>query len=94
MYALETEKLTKYYGRARGIVDLDLKVESGEYFGFIGPNGAGKSTTIRSLLGLIRPTSGKACVLGLDGVKILIGAALGAAAVCAAFVKYEKKDIA
>ena len=65
MYALETEKLTKYYGRARGIVDLDLKVESGEYFGFIGPNGAGKSTTIRSLLGLIRPTSGKACALCL-----------------------------
>ena len=69
MYAIKTEKLTKYYGKARGIVDLDLAVGAGEYFGFIGPNGAGKSTTIRSLLGLIRPTSGDACVLGLDAVR-------------------------
>ena len=58
--------LTKYYGKARGILDLDLTVEQGECFGFIGPNGAGKSTTIRTLLGLIAPTSGSATVLGLD----------------------------
>jgi ABC-2 type transport system ATP-binding protein len=64
--AIETEKLTKYYGRSRGIIDIDLTVQSGQIFGFLGPNGAGKSTTIRLLLDLIRPTSGRARVLGLD----------------------------
>ena len=64
MEAIKTEKLTKYYGKARGIKDLDLTVEQGEFFGFIGPNGAGKSTTIRTLLGLIAPTSGRAELLG------------------------------
>lgn len=66
MNAIETKGLTKYYGKARGIVDLELTVAEGEFFGFIGPNGAGKSTTIRTLLGLIRPTSGTAGVLGFD----------------------------
>ena len=66
MYAIETTKLTKYYGAARGIVDVDLQVKTGEIFGFIGPNGAGKSTTIRTLLGLISPTSGSATMLGKD----------------------------
>lgn len=66
MEAIQTVGLTKYYGKARGIVGLDLQVEQGEYFGFIGPNGAGKSTTIRTLLGLISPSSGSAQVLGLD----------------------------
>jgi ABC-2 type transport system ATP-binding protein len=64
--AIETHKLTKYYGRSRGIIDVDLTVEGGQIFGFLGPNGAGKSTTIRLLLDLIRPTSGSARVLGLD----------------------------
>jgi ABC-2 type transport system ATP-binding protein len=64
--AIETEKLTKYYGRARGVIDVDLTVEAGQVFGFLGPNGAGKSTTIRLLLDLIRPTSGSARVLGMD----------------------------
>ena len=64
--AIYTEKLTKYYGKARGIKNLDLAVAPGEFFGFIGPNGAGKSTTIRTLLGLITANSGKARVLGLD----------------------------
>ena len=64
--AICTEKLTKYYGKARGIKNLDLTVEPGEFFGFIGPNGAGKSTTIRTLLGLISANAGKARVLGLD----------------------------
>lgn len=64
--AIETEKLTKYYGRSRGIMDIDLTVDSGQIFGFLGPNGAGKSTTIRLLLDLIRPSSGHARVLGLD----------------------------
>ena len=66
MDAIRTEKLTKSYGRARGIADLDLRVAEGEFFGFIGPNGAGKSTTIRTLLGLLRPSGGAAQVLGLD----------------------------
>jgi ABC-2 type transport system ATP-binding protein len=64
--AIETRKLTKWYGRSRGIRDVDLVVEAGQIFGFLGPNGAGKSTTIRLLLDLIRPTSGSARVLGLD----------------------------
>jgi len=64
--AILTEKLTKSYGKSRGIVTLDLEVQPGEVFGFLGPNGAGKSTTIRVLLDLIRPTTGRALVLGLD----------------------------
>ena len=63
---IETRGLTKYYGRTRGIDALDLSVKAGEFFGFIGPNGAGKSTTIRTLLGLLRPTRGSATVFGLD----------------------------
>ena len=66
MKAIETSGLTKSYGRARGIVDVDLSVEEGDFFGFIGPNGAGKSTTIRTLLGLIAPSGGSARVLGCD----------------------------
>lgn len=69
MDAIKIENLTKYYGKARGIEHLNLSVAEGEFFGFIGPNGAGKSTTIRTLLGLISPTSGSASVLGLDIVK-------------------------
>ena len=65
-YAIETKKLTKYYGKARGIVDVDLAVEEGEIFGFIGPNGAGKSTTIRTLLGLIKKSGGFATIFGMD----------------------------
>ena len=65
-YAIETKKLTKYYGKSRGIVDVDLAVEEGEIFGFIGPNGAGKSTTIRTLLGLIRKSGGAATIFGMD----------------------------
>lgn len=61
-----TKDLTKFYGKTRGIEHLNLTVGEGEIFGFIGPNGAGKSTTIRTLLGLIRPTSGTASVLGRD----------------------------
>jgi ABC-2 type transport system ATP-binding protein len=63
---IETFNLTKYYGRARGIIDVNLNVAEGEIFGFIGPNGAGKSTTIRTLLGLIFKTSGEAKIFGLD----------------------------
>ncbi|MGN0635531.1 MAG: ABC transporter ATP-binding protein [Acutalibacteraceae bacterium] len=66
MEIIKTTKLTKYYGKARGILELDLTVEQGEFFGFIGPNGAGKSTTIRTLLGLIAPTGGSARIFGKD----------------------------
>ncbi len=66
---IETTKLTKRYGRERGITDVDLVVNEGEIFGFIGPNGAGKSTTIRVLLGLIAPTSGAATIFGKDIVR-------------------------
>lgn len=69
MEAIKIENLTKYYGKARGVEQISLSVAEGEFFGFIGPNGAGKSTTIRTLLGLIGPTSGGASVLGLDIVK-------------------------
>lgn len=64
MKIIETKNLTKSYGKARGIIDVNLAVEEGEVFGFIGPNGAGKSTTIRTLLGLIYPTSGTAEIFG------------------------------
>lgn len=64
--AIDIRKLTKSYGKSRGINELELTVSKGDFFGFIGPNGAGKSTTIRTLLGLISPTSGKASVLGYD----------------------------
>ena len=63
---IQTESLTKYYGKARGITDVNLAVEQGEVFGFLGPNGAGKSTTIRLLMDTIRPSSGRAKVFGLD----------------------------
>jgi ABC-2 type transport system ATP-binding protein len=62
---IETERLTKSYGSHRGIVEVDLAVQEGEVFGFLGPNGAGKTTTIRTLLDLIRPTSGSARVFGI-----------------------------
>ena len=69
MEAIKTCNLTKYYGKARGIIDVNLTVEEGECFGFIGPNGAGKSTTIRTLLGLISPTSGSGQIFGMDVVR-------------------------
>jgi ABC-2 type transport system ATP-binding protein len=60
------EHLTKRYGSRRGIEDVTLTVGAGEVFGFLGPNGAGKTTTIRTMLDLLRPTAGRATVLGLD----------------------------
>jgi ABC-2 type transport system ATP-binding protein len=65
-FAISTEKLNKSYGRSRGVIDLDLNIYEGEVFGFLGPNGAGKTTTIRLLLNLIKPTGGKASLLGMD----------------------------
>ena len=63
---IHTEGLTKYYGKHRGMIDINLDVQQGEVFGYLGPNGAGKTTTIRTLLNLIRPTHGKALIFGLD----------------------------
>ncbi|MFB9891084.1 ABC transporter ATP-binding protein [Planobispora takensis] len=63
---VETEGLTKFYGRRRGLEDLDLEIRPGEVFGYLGPNGAGKTTTIRLLLDVIRPTRGRMSVLGMD----------------------------
>ncbi len=63
---IDTDRLTKRYGSARGIEELDLRVDRGQVFGFLGPNGAGKTTTIRTLLDLLHPTSGRARILGLD----------------------------
>lgn len=63
---IKTVDLTKNYGSDRGIIDVNLDIHEGEIFGFIGPNGAGKSTAIRTLLGLIKPTSGTATIFGMD----------------------------
>ena len=64
--AIHAEGLTKHYGRVRALVDLDLDITAGEVFGFLGPNGAGKTTAIRTILDEIRPTRGRASILGLD----------------------------
>ena len=69
MSVIEVKNLTKYYGKARGIIDVSFEVEEGEIFGFIGPNGAGKSTTIRLFLSLIYPTRGEARIFGKDCIK-------------------------
>jgi ABC-2 type transport system ATP-binding protein len=63
---IETKDLTKFYGKNRGIKDVNITVQKGDIFGFLGPNGAGKSTTIRMLLDFIRPSSGSATILGMD----------------------------
>jgi ABC-2 type transport system ATP-binding protein len=64
--AIESDDLTKFYGKSRGVIGLGLQVREGEVFGYLGPNGAGKTTTIRLLMGFIRPTRGRAMVLGRD----------------------------
>src|SRR6266581_2426454 len=76
---IEVHGLTKGYGRSRGIIDVTFEIAEGEVFGFLGPNGAGKTTTMRVLMGLLRPTAGRATIGGLDcwsrapEVKRLIG---------------------
>ena len=64
--AIRTKGLTKHYGDVRALVDLTLDIRRGEVFGFLGPNGSGKTTMIRTILDEIRPTAGKATILGLD----------------------------
>lgn len=66
MVVIKTQGLTKYYGKNRGIVDVSISVDKGEIYGFIGPNGAGKSTIIRTMMGMIFPSSGSASIFGLD----------------------------
>jgi ABC-2 type transport system ATP-binding protein len=73
-YAIETSGLSVYYGRHRGILDVDLRVEKGEVFGFLGPNGAGKTTTQRVLMDIIRPTAGQARMFGKDCQKDSVAA--------------------
>jgi len=68
-FIIEINKLTKYYGKHRGIENVTFSVQEGEIYGFIGPNGAGKSTTIRTLLALLHPTSGNATIFGKDCIK-------------------------
>lgn len=63
---IKTQKLTTYYGKTRGIEDVDLAVKEGEIYGFVGPNGAGKSTLMRTLLNFIRARSGRGEIFGLD----------------------------
>ena len=63
-FVLETQGLTKRYGEVVAVDDLTMRVRRGEVYGFLGPNGAGKTTTLRMLLGLVRPTAGRATVLG------------------------------
>jgi len=63
---IAADGLTKHYGTVEALVDLTLDVKAGEIFGFLGPNGAGKTTTIRILLDLIRPSSGRATVFGIE----------------------------
>jgi ABC-2 type transport system ATP-binding protein len=66
MLAVETNALTRHFGQVCAVDRLDLRVESGQFFGFLGPNGAGKSTTIKMLTGLLAPTSGAMRVLDTD----------------------------
>ncbi|KXB02850.1 ABC transporter [candidate division MSBL1 archaeon SCGC-AAA261D19] len=69
---IELDNLTKYYGDIRGIENLSFEVEGGEIFGYLGPNGAGKTTTIRTLLGFLKPTGGKARIFGKDIEKEIV----------------------
>ena len=69
IYAIETAKLTKYFGSFKAVDSINLKVRKGEIFGLLGPNGAGKTTTIRMILGLLKPSSGIVKVFGVDVAK-------------------------
>lgn len=72
--ALRAEGLAKCFGNLQALAPLDLEVGAGEVFGYLGPNGAGKTTTIRLLLGLLRPTSGRAEIFGLDVARETVAA--------------------
>jgi ABC-type multidrug transport system ATPase subunit len=87
-HLVETKKLTKSYGRHLAVDDLDLRVRAGEVYGFLGPNGAGKTTTLKMLLGLVRPTSGTAEVLGAPPGKPAALARIGMLVEAPAFYPY------
>lgn len=74
---VQAEGLTKYYGKRRGLEDLDLEIQPGEVFGYLGPNGAGKTTTNRLLLDVIRPTRGHVRILGADSREPHVRARIG-----------------
>ncbi len=82
-HAIACRELTKFYGRQRGIENLNLAVRKGEIFGFLGPNGAGKTTTIRLLMGMLKPTAGDASIMGMDSwrdsvnIKLKVGSIPG-----------------
>lgn len=76
-FAVQTEGLRKVFGAQVAVRDLSLTVPRGEIFGFLGPNGAGKSTSIKMLLGLVRPTSGRSFVLGAPSSDVLVRRAIG-----------------
>jgi ABC-2 type transport system ATP-binding protein len=76
-FAIETRSLRKVYGSKVAVSDLSLTVRCGSIFGFLGPNGAGKSTSIKMLLGLVRPTSGKASVLGVPAGDVEVRRKIG-----------------
>ena len=78
-HVIEAIGLTKRYGSRRGIEDVDFAIRENEVFGFLGPNGAGKTTTIRTLLGFLRPTAGRATVLGHDAWRDAAAAHAGVA---------------
>src|SRR5258708_25195498 len=69
---IQTNQLTKTYGKSRGIDNVTFDIQEGEVFGFLGPNGAGKTTTMRTLMGLLRASSGNATIGGLDSWKDFI----------------------
>src|SRR5919202_6957264 len=85
---LQTERLTKRYGRRGAVEHLSLRVERGDIYGFLGQNGAGKSTTIRMLLGLITPTSGTFQLFGRDGRSKSLRARVGAMIEAPAFYEH------
>jgi ABC-2 type transport system ATP-binding protein len=93
MSVIEITNLTKYYGKSRGIIDVSFTVEEGEIFGFIGPNGAGKSTTIRTILALIRPTSGSATIFGKDCIKSAPEIAMNVGYLPSEVFYYEKMKV-
>ncbi|MDA0643978.1 ABC transporter ATP-binding protein [Nonomuraea ferruginea] len=74
---VRAEGLTKYYGKRRGLEDLDLEIQPGEIFGYLGPNGSGKTTTIRLMLDVIRPTRGTVSVLGAGSREAAVRARIG-----------------
>ncbi len=95
MHIIKTKALTKRYGKARGIEDVNLEVQEGEFYGFIGPNGAGKSTTIRTLLGLMKPTSGEIYIYDkiMPGDKIEILKKIGYVPSESVFYDMKVRDI-